>query len=200
VASAARAHTPLAHASGPAPPGSCRRQRGLLFSSRTFKVCSPFFTRVARSQVWSSRVTLEPVTSRVSPCLTMKSCWRGNQGGPRFTVISPASVFRPRLGSACPGRLAIPSCHNFPGSPPVPSLSSASGDRTLEVLTFCASTASAAPMETILLRRRTPREFHKDGENYEIGQSKHPGRREYDLAIKLPEEPKLLNKIKRLCP
>ena len=50
-------------------------------------------------------------------------------------------------------------------------------------------------MDTILLRRRTPREFHKDGENYEIGQSKHPGRREYDLAIKLPEEPKLLNKI-----
>ena len=50
-------------------------------------------------------------------------------------------------------------------------------------------------MDTILLRRRTPREFHKDGENYKIGQSKYPGRREYDLVIKLPEEPKLLHKI-----
>src|SRR5208337_3381538 len=66
------------------PSGPCPRKSGTPFSSRTFSVWPFFFTSAASSNVFPSLVTLEPVTSKVSPFCKVKPCLLTYQGGPNW--------------------------------------------------------------------------------------------------------------------
>ena len=125
-------------AKGPYPPGPCLRTSSarLMPPPERFAVLIPHFQSLPIFYLGSEKPGLV-ITGDFGagyfqgiPLFDREVLLEGKPGRPQVYRDIACFCLQTTPWSGCPGRLAIPSCHNFPGSPPVPSLSSASGDRT----------------------------------------------------------------------
>ena len=91
----------------------CIRHTGTPLSSRSLRVVSPFFSSAAMRNVFPLWLARPPLTSILSFCSIRKSCSSRNRDGPRWTGISPFSVFRTRGEEGPSVPLALVDLHHL---------------------------------------------------------------------------------------